>query len=502
MKPFSIICLLLFLIGSPSDLFAAKADTNHSINAVLKSVVFKEYVPTYTDTELRARLQKLDSDISTPRLTPAVKSYINTYTIKRRDKTEAMLGRTAMYFPIFEEYLRETQMPDDLKYLSVVESALDSMARSRSGAVGLWQFMPPTGRENGLKINSSIDERRDPHKATKAALKYLLKQYKRYGNWELALAAYNGGPGRVNRAIKRGRSKNFWRIQRYLPKETRNYVPAFIAATYVVNFYHLHNLSPAYPSADLQFTEKIKIYKRLSFHEIANVTGTPMDIIKRLNPSYKRNYIPANRKGSNLVLPQNYMYSMLDFLGRPDTEIKRISSSLIPAPIDKEWESKQIKTSYTALAQDDLTAIAARFGCTTQDLKNSNQLRNNYLSSGQQLVIYVPKPTDLHRYKPILNIPTLDLEEVPVAKNSMLDLSKSKRKAKINAKKRKSIPKFDAKRDFKKYKYLYHQLKKNETLLELTEKYPSVTIKTLLELNNIKDVQQLKPGTMLRIKKR
>jgi len=187
--------------------------------------------PVYSDQELETQIQQMYSEVVPARLNPAVKSYIKTYTVKRRDKTAAMLGRKEMYFSMFEKYAVEQNVPTDLKYLSIVESALNPNAESRSGAVGLWQFMPATGSSLGLKINRDVDERKDPHKSTKAAYKYLNKQYKRYGNWELALAAYNGGPGRVNRAIKRGRSKNFWRIQKYLPKETRNYVPAFIRLT-------------------------------------------------------------------------------------------------------------------------------------------------------------------------------------------------------------------------------------------------------------------------------
>ena len=171
-------------------------------------------VPSYTDEELKLRINQLVSAVVPPKFTRAVKSYINTYTLKRRDKTEKILGRTSMYFPMFEQYMTEHNVPLDLKYLSIVESALNPNAVSRSGAVGLWQFMPSTGKSNGLRMNSYVDERKDPHKSTEAALRYLYKQYKRFGNWELALAAYNGGPGRVNRAIKRGRSKNFWKIQK------------------------------------------------------------------------------------------------------------------------------------------------------------------------------------------------------------------------------------------------------------------------------------------------
>ncbi|MEM9821863.1 MAG: transglycosylase SLT domain-containing protein, partial [Bacteroidota bacterium] len=379
--------------------------------------------------------------------------------------------------------------------------ALNPMARSRSGAVGLWQFMKPTGRENGLRINSAVDERRDPHKSTKAAIKYLHKQYKRYGNWELALAAYNGGPGRVNRAIKRGRSKNFWRIQRYLPRETRNYVPAFIAATYVVNYYHLHDLHPVYPALELQLTQKIKVYDRISFFEIANITGASIETIQKLNPSYKRKYIPANRRGSNLVLPQNNMYSMLDYLGRPDSEIKTIASSPIPAPIDKEWEKQQIKTMHTVQTHDNLESVAQYYGCTTKDLKHWNQLTSDYVASGQQLAIYVPKSNDAHRYYLIQQLPTLGMDPLsnPIRLPSLKNKFKAKRRFSTTAK-RTFIPKFDHNRASKHKKHIFHALKRNETLLDVIGLYPGIDLEHIMELNDIKDLKQLKPGTVLLIK--
>ncbi|MEM8908721.1 MAG: transglycosylase SLT domain-containing protein, partial [Bacteroidota bacterium] len=504
MKPLFPIFLLILLANAPQA-FANHVDASaHPLSIVSPKEASNPHIPTYTDQELIERLRKINSAISIPRLTPAVKSYIRTYTVKKRDRTEAMLGRASIYFPIFESYLQETRMPDDLKYLSVVESALDPTARSRSGAVGLWQFMAPTGRENGLKINSALDERKDPHKATKAALKYLLKQYRRYGNWELALAAYNGGPGRVNRAIKRGRSKNFWRIQRYLPRETRNYVPAFIAATYILNYYHLHNLTPVYPSADLQITQRIKIYDRLSFHEIANVTGTPMDIIVTLNPSYKRKYIPANRRGNNLILPQNHMYSMLSYLGRPDSEIQLLNASTIPAPmVNQEWESRHLKTTYTVQSHDNLEYIASLFACTVQDLRNWNRLRQNYVTLGQELIIYVPKPKNLDFYTPIAPLPSLEMAPFPhVIVDHRLVSSQGSNRSKTTRTQRKFIPQYDSDKANNRDHYLYHTLKRNETLLEVAEQYSGVGLSDILQLNQVDHLYHLKPGTLIRVKKK
>ena len=310
------LTLLLLVLGS-SGIFAQQQDYTTS------------NIPTFTDAELLNRIRSVRNKVIPPRFDRIVKSYINTYTVKKRDKTERMLGQMDVYFPLFEHYLKQKNLPVDLKYLPVVESALNPRAVSRSGAVGLWQFMPPTGREYGLKINSLVDERKDPTKSTEAALKYLGRLYKKYGDWSLVLAAYNGGPGRVNRAIKRGRSKNFWRIRRYLPAETRAYVPAFIAATYIINFHHHHLLDPIPSDVDMRYTETTKIYQRISFQTISEITGTRMDLLEDLNPSYKQRFLPTNSKGNYLRLPAHRMASLMNYLGRPDASRNRLGAQSI-----------------------------------------------------------------------------------------------------------------------------------------------------------------------------
>ncbi|MGB1217331.1 MAG: lytic transglycosylase domain-containing protein, partial [Saprospiraceae bacterium] len=259
---------------------------------------------TYTDADLRKRLAETKSEVIRPRLTPGVKSYVRTYTQRRRESTEVMIGRSAIYFPIFEKHLREAGLPTDLKYLPIVESALKPEARSPVGAGGLWQFMPSTGKMYGLKINSYVDERSDPNKASKAAADFLGDLYRQYGDWALVLAAYNAGPGRVNKAIRKGKSKNFWKIQKYLPKETQNYVPGFIAATYLMQNYEAHGMTAVMPEYDLQVTETTQIYSDMTFEKIAEVSRTPYYIVKALNPSYKKEIIKANaEEGAYLILP-------------------------------------------------------------------------------------------------------------------------------------------------------------------------------------------------------
>lgn len=468
------------------------------------------HIPTWTDSEIRQRLSQINSAIAKPRFTSAVKSYINTYTVKRRDRTEKMLGRTTIYFPLFDKYLEEAQLPSELKYLSIVESALNPIAISRSGAVGLWQFMPPTGKDYGLRINSTVDERRDPNKSTKAALKYLSKLYNRYGNWELALAAYNGGPGRVNRAVKRGRSKNFWRIQKHLPKETRNYVPAFIAATYIMNYYEMHNLVPSYPESDLQSARSEMIYDRLSFYDIGNITGTPMYLIEKLNPSFKRKYIPSSQRGNWVILPEQYMPALLNHLGRPDTFVKQMVSVPIPAPVDN-WEENYFKTIYTVEPNDQIQDIADRFGCTIQNIQLWNGFRHEFLTRGQELNIYVTKPLSQFDYYQINNVHSLKMNEVKArtTNNSIIKETPAKKASvtkksvkKAAAKKNRSALKYNSSKANKEDNYIYYLVRRNEPLVEIANRFSGVNIEDIVSLNNFENNYQLKPGTKIKIKQR
>ncbi len=234
-----------------------------------------------------------------------VKKRINQYITRQRSMSEALIGRSRIYFPTFEHILREKGLPTDLKYLSVVESGLKPAATSRSGAAGLWQFMRPTGRMMGLKISKTIDERRDIEKSTAAAADYLLQLYNQFGDWTLAIAAYNCGPGNMRKAIRRsGGKRSFWEIKKYLPKETREYVPKFIAMTYVMNYYYEHDLMPDIPNQDLINTSSAKVYESLDLKSLSKELDIDLATVRTLNPSFIRNYIPKSEDGIyNLVLP-------------------------------------------------------------------------------------------------------------------------------------------------------------------------------------------------------
>jgi membrane-bound lytic murein transglycosylase D len=343
-----------------------------------------------TDDLILERLKGLPNACVPPRVTAVVKSYIQTYVSRRTDKARIMLGRRLTYFPLFEQKLKAHGVPTDLKYLAVVESALNPLAVSRVGATGLWQFMPTTGKEYDLLQNTTLDERSDAVKSTEAAAKYLKDLYKIYEDWALALAAYNSGPTRVNAAIKRAHSRNFWQIQRYLPEETRNYVPAFIAASYICNYFALHGLDPEIPEFDEQLTTWVEVNETLTFQDIADATGLSQEVIKNLNAGYKRGLIPASEKGNTLMLPQRVMPAFVNWLnGRGGNRTYAVDENIRFIGGDL-GDGKYAHISITTTQSEHIDRLAERYGCNGEHLKTWNQLTNNYVSAGQKIKIWRP----------------------------------------------------------------------------------------------------------------
>ncbi len=487
----------LLLLCFSNLLSAQPAESNFRTLSMLPEP--KEHlveIPEYTDEELRNRLSQLSSQVVHPRLTSVVKSYIKTYTVLKREKTEHMLGRASTYFPIIEKHMQEAGMPTDLKYLAVVESALNPQAVSRSRAVGLWQFMTPTGRENGLKINSLLDERKDPNKATEAAIKYLRFLHRKYDNWELALAAYNGGPGRVNRAIRRGRSKDFWKIRRYLPRETRAYVPAFIAATYIMNCYDAHDLFPRYPEMDKQLIETVKVHDRISFQMISEISGTPMELIEELNPSYKQRFLPSNQRGNYLVLPMRYMPGIRQHFNLPDTRKSFMAYGAINAPQHKTFlpPAGYVSHSYTVQTGDRLATLAHTFQCTEEDIIGWNQLSHPTLRPGQHLMVYLP-PRRREQWTPSPALPNLGNWTEATSSQPTFHLPVN-----MTALQKDYYQSMERLLE-KEQSYVYYQIRRRESLMDVVRKFPNTSIPQILRLNDIKSSKQLKTGMRIRIDK-
>jgi membrane-bound lytic murein transglycosylase D len=272
---------------------------------------FKEdSIPAYLDTTYAARLNKMD--IKSPfsfQYNESVRNMILFYSIRRPGLIRKALKTKELYFPLFEEMLDKYQLPMELKYLAVVESALNPKAKSRVGAMGLWQFMPGTGRLYGLHINSKIDDRMNIYKATEAACQHFADLYARYHDWNLVLAAYNAGPGNVNKAIRRsGTSTDYWEIRRYLPRETQSYVPAFVAVNYLMQYYEAHNINLNNTSDNISYYETDTIYvnEKMTFSQIADWLEMDIKEVAALNTQYKKKYIPSSTtKKYVLTLPNN-----------------------------------------------------------------------------------------------------------------------------------------------------------------------------------------------------
>ena len=319
---------------------------------------------------------------------PALEKVINSYLLYRRKYYPALMAKAKYYFPMFEQYLDQYDIPLEMKYLSIVESALRPKARSGVGASGLWQFMYGKGKQFDLKVSSYVDERYDPVKATIAACKYLSQLYSIFGDWDLALAAYNSGPGNVSKAIKRsGGFKNYWNIRPYLPRETAGYVPAFYATMYIFEHSKDHNIYSELPEFFEFQTDTVRVKRTISFDQISETINVDEEVLTFLNPSYKLDIIPFI-KGRNyaLRLPSS---KIIDFLDK-EKELYTLADeddAKREKPLPKYFEmDKRIR--YKVKSGDYLGKIANKFGVRVSSIKRWNRLKNSNLKIGQRLYIY------------------------------------------------------------------------------------------------------------------
>jgi membrane-bound lytic murein transglycosylase D len=364
--------------------------TSVAANQTYEAIYYPE-LPTDT---LKKRLAILDA--KTPfniAYNPALESVIKGYLKNRKRSTETLISRSRYYFPMFEEILDKHNLPLEIKYLAVVESALKPQAKSRVGATGLWQFMFSTGRQYGLEVSSYIDERCDPLQSTNAAAKYLGSLYKMFGDWDLALAAYNSGPGNVTKAIRRsGGYQNYWNIRPFLPSETAGYLPAFLATLYLFEYSEAHGFQVQNKELPMIATDTIHVKQMISLDQVAKFTDTKMELLQHLNPSYKLDIIPAlNNKTYTLRLPLN---KMGDFV-QNETQIYRAAQAEFEArekPLPQFFEIDS-KIRYKVKSGDYLGKIAQKFGVKVSQIKKWNGLGTNDLKIGQRLTIYSRNPT-------------------------------------------------------------------------------------------------------------
>ena len=345
-----------------------------------------------SDEEIIKRLRTMPTEVEMP-FNSVVRTYIDMYTGKKRGLVESMLGMSLYYMPLFEEHLEREGVPNELKYLPVIESALNPDAVSRVGATGLWQIMLPTARGLGLEVNALVDERRDPVASTAAAAKYLRQLHDIYNDWSLAIAAYNCGPGNVNKALRRASEatpgdstrKDFWQIYPYLPAETRGYVPCFIAANYVMNYYDRHNISPALAKRPI-ITDSVHVNSRVHFRQIADILHIPVEELQILNPQYRKQVIPGDIRPYSLVLPANQIYAYImsekAIAGHNSAQYARRdvvepASATEPVQVtvngkEGEWVTTEETKYHKVQRNETMASIAKKYGVTLRSLKNAN----------------------------------------------------------------------------------------------------------------------------------
>lgn len=415
-------------------------------------------IPTYSDSIVQLRLQDM-STFSPIEFTfnEKVKKCINLYGKNRRQMLSKVMGMAELYFPMFEEELDKKDLPLELKYLPIIESALNNTVRSKAGATGMWQFMYRTGKYLGLKINSFIDERRDPLKSTQAAVRYLAYLHQMYDDWLLALAAYNAGPGNVNKAIRRtGGKKNFWAIQYALPRETRNYIPSFMAVAYLLNHRSYHNLYPVRPKFEIRNIDTVTVKESIHFNQIAEVLCVSNKDIVFLNPQYKRAYVPVSKNDSikrTITLPTSIIG---DFLVNEKTIYNYKNQDVQTAPL--ELYSNRSEIIHRVRNGESVGLIAQRYNVRVSDIREWNNISSKkYIHPGQRLVIFSKKATSPSRGYSIQNEQTYN-------------------------------------------GYLYYTIRSGDTLWDIAKKYQGISANDIMKLNHISGRKILKPGMKIKIK--
>ncbi|HYQ57871.1 MAG TPA: LysM peptidoglycan-binding domain-containing protein [Draconibacterium sp.] len=477
------------IFSDKMDSLMGSWDIQNRFNLDTTEVTILDYPKNLPDSVYINRLKEIEQvvDLSYNKV---VKNYIQMYTERRRDLVEVMLGLSAYYFPIFEETLDKYDMPLEIKYLAIIESALNPKAHSRAGANGLWQFMLGTARNMNLEITSFVDERRDPVKSTDAAARYLTKLYETYGNWHLAIAAYNCGPGNVNRAIRRsGGRTNYWEIYNRLPRETRGYVPAYIAATYAFEYHKEHNLIPRYPEIELS-VDTVMVNDYLHFNQVSAKVNINNEELRALNPMYRRDVIPAKKnKPYPLVLPNEVILDFVDLDTAifaferdkyfPDNTLMdpTTSNSSYFTPVDIKGKAKVV---YTVKAGDNVGFISSWFHVRASDLRYWNNISRDMIRVGQKLAIYVPEK-EQEKYEQVANM-TFAQKQASIGKSATP--SKARETKPLD-------PSFE-----------YYTVRKGDTLWDIAQKYAGISADEIMRLNQLTNDRGLYIGQKLKIKRK
>ena len=346
------------------------------------------YENSSPDLVIEYRLAELN--ISTPvslDYNEHVKKFIQLFSGDRREAVRRIIGLSELYFPIIEEILDRNNLPLEIKYICVIESALDPFAVSRSGAVGLWQFLLHTARMFDLEVNSYIDHRRDVYKSTEAAARYMAYLYEMFGDWHLVFAAYNSGPGVVRNAIERsGGNRNYWEIRKFLPEQSQRFVPAFIAINYMMSYYGDYNIEPLTPEFTFESIDTLHISRPLGLKQIGGELNIPIETLRFLNPVYRLDYIPANGLSNTLVLPSEHV---IPFLNNYERVFVHGISHSSDAAGDKNINDELIRITHRVRPGDFIHKIAMMYGTISEKIMEWNKLGDDLIHAGQELIIWV-----------------------------------------------------------------------------------------------------------------
>ncbi|MFY7972515.1 MAG: LysM peptidoglycan-binding domain-containing protein [Flavobacteriales bacterium] len=472
-----------------------------------------EQVPTFSTDVVAQRMAILDKDTPFDLVyNSTVQGFVDLYSVRRRDITSRVLGMSQLYFPIFEEYLAKYDIPMEMKYLAIVESALHPTAISSAGAGGLWQFMVGTGKMYGLDVTSYQDDRFDAYKSTEAACKYLKFLYNTFGDWQLALAAYNSGPGNVNKAIRRsGGKKDFWSIKPFLPKETQGYVPAFIAVNYVMNYATEYNIYPKQPLTTYFETDSVRVKERVDFASLSKVVGMPVEDIAFLNGTYKLKEIPNNGRLHYLILPvekvglfmanESLVYEQSK-VRMPEPEPVLVAENKTGTPTsgktqvvwEETWKTHKVRRG------ESLGSIANKYDCTLAELKKWNRIKGSVIHAGDNLKIQ-------QKVKRTVVVEEENVAEKPAEKTSQQEATAenkevsnpeeepSKATVRSNGTTERSNERASA-----PVKYKYYTIQPGDTLYKIASKYDGVTVNSLKNLNSGLRENKLVVGQKIKIK--
>lgn len=465
--------------------------SNWYVRLALKNVPYEDtdsVIPELPDSFYEERLRTINSVIHLP-FNEIIRNHIHVYTERKPEVLPAVLGLADYYFPMIEDIFDSYGLPAELKYMAVIESALNPNAVSRMGATGMWQFMYSTGRMYGLTINSIVDERRDPVKATHAAAKYLKDMYDIFHDWILVIAAYNCGPGNVDKAIRRsGNRKDYWEIYYRLPRETRGYIPQYIAATYVLNNYKYHNIQPL-PSNIPLSTDTVMVNQNIHLAQISEVLEIPYGEIRALNPQYRTGLVPGSTLPQPLTLPMGSLGDFIElsdsiskykaevYLVKASTSVNPTRSTYIPPDI-----KGKTKLYYTVKEGDNLGYIAEWYRIGLSNLRYWNDIYSNTIRIGQKLAVFVD-PSEADYYSKVTNMTFAQKQAMigkPVPTSNTASGSTS-----------------DQDPD-----YIVYTVGYGDTIWDIVKKFENVTTTEVLALNNIADPAKIQVGQKIRIKKK